>query len=348
VLAAMESRSPTLAGFRVMLLRPSLGLAEIAWRWSFGAACAMLLLLSSIEYLNTLPVGAGDLLLLRTRQPVLISHALARIFSGSAARAIEALLVLAAAFTVTWMALASLGRAVTIQSLLAYLQGSETSRPGHGDRGEPKPSPLPSLWGLNFLRVTLTLAAGVGSLAAFLAATSLSPATTSAPAAAFLLFLSVLMLVWLAWSVTNWFLSVAAVFVVVKARDTFAAIAAAVDLVQHRPGSVFAAGLWFALAHVVAFVAATSIVALPLGLSELLPRGAVLGGVVLVTLLYFAAVDFLYIGRLAAYVGIVDSGFPRLASVPPPLSPSNPPSAPATTAAIDPDELILSDAPAEN
>ncbi len=345
----MESRSPTLAGFRVMLLHPSLGLAEIAWRWSFAAACGTLLLVSSIEYLDTLPVGSGDWLLLRTRQPVLVSRALARIFSGSAARAIETLVVLAVVFAVTWMALASLGRAVTIQSLLAYLRESEASRPANGDQGEPRPSPLPSLWGLNFLRVALTLAAGVGSLAAFLVATWLSPVTTSPPAAAFVLFLSVLMLVWLAWSVTNWFLSVAAVFVVVKARDTFAAIAAAVDLVRHRPGSVLAAGLWFALAHIAAFVAATSIVAFPLGVSELLPRGAVFGGIVMVTLLYFAAVDFLHIGRLAAYVGIVEGpGTPRLASVFPPTSPISPASAPSTTAGVDPDELILSDAPEEN
>lgn len=346
----MESRSPTLAGFRAMLQRPSVGLAEIAWRWSFGAACGALLLVSGIEYLDTLPVDAGDWLLLRTRQPVLIARALARIFSGSAVRAIETLVVLAVAFSVTWMGLASLGRAATIQSLLVYLRDSRTSRSSGRDGQERSPSPLPSLWGLNFLRVAVTLAAGVGCLAAFLVAGAVSPAQNSTPAAVFLpLLLSILMLVWLAWSVTNWFLSLAAVFVVVQARDTFAAIAAAVDLVCQRPASVFAAGLWFALAHIAAFVAATSIVAFPLGLAEFLPRDAVFGGVALVTLLYFAAADFLYIGRLAAYVGIVEwPGAPRLASACSPISLSSPDSAPTTASAVDADELILSDRPDEN
>jgi len=335
----MESRSPTLAGFRVMLQRPSVGLAEIAWRWSFGAACGTLLLVSSIEYLDTLPVDAGDLLLLRTRQPVLILHALARIFSGSAVRASETLVLLAVTFSVAWIGLASLGRTATIESLLAYLRERQSSRSIPRDGEGLSPSALASLWGLNFLRVAVTLAAGLGCLGAFLVAGTVLPPQNSTPAAAFLLLLSVLTLVWLAWSVTNWFLSLAAVFVVVKARDTFAAMAAAVDLVRHRRASVLAAGIWFALAHIAAFVAATSIVAFPLGLAEFLPRGALLGAIALVALLYFAAADFLYIGRLAAYVGMVDGpGTPRFGGAVPPISPSRP------AAAVDPDELILSDA----
>ena len=39
---------------------------------------------------------------------------------------------------------------------------------------------------------------------------------------------------------------------------------------------------------------------------RLVPAGVVLGGVLLVTLLYFAVTDFLYMGRLAAYVAIVE------------------------------------------
>ena len=50
----------------------------------------------------------------------------------------------------------------------------------------------------------------------------------------------------------------------------------------------------------VVFVVASSAVAFPLGFAEVLPGGMVFGGVLLVTLLYFAVVDFLYVGRLAA------------------------------------------------
>ena len=333
-----------------MLLRPSVGLAEIAWRWSFGAACGTLLVASAIEYLNTLPVSPGDLLLLRTRQPLLIWQAMARILSGSAWRAVETLVALAVAFSIAWLGMASLGRAATLRALLLHFREGQSPRLAYGDRGQLGLSDLPALFALNFLRLAVTLAAVVGGLATFWIGGAVSSGEDSAPAAAFLICLSVLVLVGWAWSVVNWFLSVAAVFVVAEARGTFAAMASTIDLVRHRSASVFAAAVWFGLAHVTAFVAATSIVVFPLGLAELLPRGAVLGGVGLVTLLYFAVVDFLYIGRLAAYVGILE--LPEASAVASliPLQPgSSPDSAVCTkSAAVDPDELILSDGPEEN
>ena len=67
------------------------------------------------------------------------------------------------------------------------------------------------------------------------------------------------------------------------------------------------------------------------------------GGVLLVTLLYFATVDFLYAGRLAAYVAILE-----LPDAPPPQVNAGPsPEGPMKLASgVDQDELILSDIPA--
>src|SRR5271156_310234 len=112
----MIVRSPTLEGFRAILRRPSLGFAEIAWRWSFGAAAGLLITLSGFEYLDTLPVTRGDLVLLRTRQPVLISQAVGHIVHGSGFRLVEAFVVLA--LTVGWILVAALARAATIKALL--------------------------------------------------------------------------------------------------------------------------------------------------------------------------------------------------------------------------------------
>jgi hypothetical protein len=75
----------------------------------------------------------------------------------------------------------------------------------------------------------------------------------------------------------------------------------------------------------------------------------VLGGVLLVTLLYFVIADFLYIGRLAAYVAMVE-----LPESPVVLSDLGP--APENTGRptdrtslgetrVDPSKLILSDVP---
>ena len=51
---------------------------------------------------------------------------------------------------------------------------------------------------------------------------------------------------------------------------------------------------------------ASSVVAFPLAFAEVLPGGIVLGGVILVAMFYFAIADFLYVGRLASYVFLVE------------------------------------------
>jgi hypothetical protein len=336
------SHSPTLTGFRFMFRRPSLGLAEVAWRWSFGFAAALLLTLSFLEYLHTLPVSSGDLLFLRTNQPALISKAILHILRGSAPRAVDALLVLGVAMAGAWIAIAALGRAVTLRAVASYLRedidfGDRSWRTG-------------SLAGLNFLRMAASLAAGLGGVAALLIASAVSPDGGSSPGVAVLIFLVVMLLVWLAWSVMNWLLSFAAIFVVARRQDTFGAIAAAIRLPWARVGPVLAVSTWFGLAHGAAFVVASSAVAFPLALAGLLPPGLVLFGVLLVTLLYFAAADFLYVGRLAAYVAIIDApdALPVLEIAAPVID--NPRSAPPTQpdGQVDTDELILSDQPASN
>ena len=46
----MPRVSPTLEGFRAAFRRPSLTFAEIAWRWSFGAAAVALFAFALLEY----------------------------------------------------------------------------------------------------------------------------------------------------------------------------------------------------------------------------------------------------------------------------------------------------------
>jgi hypothetical protein len=342
----MKSRSPTLEGFRAILRRPSFGLAEIAWRWSFGAAAGLLLMFSFFEYLDTLPVSKGDLLLLRTTQPVLISRAVMHILRGSGLRVVETAVVLALTLGVAWIVVASLARAATIKALLAYFVESDGSTP----RPIETPWRFRSLFTLNFFRLCTTLAAVVGCLAAVLLGKAASQPTDPAPGSALLIILTVTMLVWFAWATLNWFLSLAAIFVVADGQDAFGAIADAVDLCRTRSASIFAAGTWFGLAHITAFVVASTAVAFPLGFAAFLPAGVVLGGVLLVTLLYFAVTDFLYMGRLAAYVAMAEMPEAPVsaATTRPPMPPAgtyldpNNPSSPA----VDATELILSDVPA--
>jgi hypothetical protein len=345
----MKRRSPTLEGFRAIFHRPSFGLAEIAWRWSFGAAAGLLLAFSFFEYLDTLPVSKGDLLLLRTSQPLLFSRALLHVFRGSAFRVVETALVLTLTLSAAWIVVASLGRAATLESLLAHFRESDFASM---EQKEKKTWRLRSLFGLNFLRLGSTLAAVVGCLAAVLFGGFASTPDDPAPGSALLVILTVILLVWFVWSTLNWLLSLAAIFVVADGHNTFGAIAAAVNLCRTRSGSLFAAGTWFGLAHLTAFAVASSVVAFPLAFTAILPAGVVLGGVLVVTLLYLAVADFLYVGRLAAYTAILDMPespvLAEAASPPMPHGGTHLDPAIPSSLAVDPTELILSDVPANS
>ncbi len=341
----MQQRSPTLEGFRTILRSPSFGFAEIVWRWSFGAAAVVLLVFSFFEYLDTLPVSNSDLLLLRTRQPILISRAVLDIFRGSSFRLFETIAVLALTLGFAWVVVASLGRAATLSALVARFRESDGASPQH----EEKRWRLPSLFALNLFRLGATLAGAVGCLAALLLGAASSRPSDPSPGSAFLITLAITVLVWLAWSIVNWFLSLAAIFVIARGEDTFGSIIAAVDLCQTRPGSIFAAGTWFGLAHITAFVVASSAIGFPLGFAAVLPAGAVLGGILMVTVVYLAIADFLYIGRLAAYVAIVELPESPVALPDPGPAPEDigrpPVGASRSETRVDPAELILSDVP---
>ncbi len=316
-----------------MLRRPAFGLAELTWRWSFGVTCWLLLTFTALEYLDTLQVSGGDILLLETRNPVLILQAIAHIIRGSGFRLLEATCVFSFALGIGWIFVAALARSATVRSTLAYFRENDSATsPSVGKSG------LGALLGLNFLRFLVTLLASVGCLAAFLLGGLVSPSSNPAPGSAFLLFLTVLLLICLAWSVLNWFLSLAANFAVVDDQSCFSALVAAAAFCRERTGSVLAVSTWFGLAHIAVFVLASSAVGFLLGLSQLLPPVIIFGGLMIVTLVYFALVDFLYVGRLAGYLAILE--FPEQ-TVPetrirPDLHPSS---------AVDRDELILGDLP---
>jgi hypothetical protein len=328
----MVRHSPTLEGFRLMWSRPSLGLAEIAWRWSFWAAAWFLVLFAAREYFDSLRVGSADMALLQTRQPMLVSKAISHIFRGSSMRVAVSACLVFLALSAAWVIVAALGRAVSLREIF-----------GHFRVGEAPAISLRSLLGIHFLRATLLLAALVGFGTAMLAAGAVTSPSQPRPASAMIAFLAVTFIVVATWTVLNWILSLASIFVTARGCDTFTAIAAAVRMCGTRLGAVAAVSLWFGLAHMVAWFAASSVVAFPLGFASVLPAGIVLGGVLFVTLLYLAVVDYLYLGRLAAYIAILELSEAETVLVKnvaePPLSPRAP------SSRIDPDELILSDVP---
>jgi len=337
----MKQRSPTLEGFRAVFRQPSCVLAEIAWRWSIGFAAASLFLFATVEYLRTLPVSATDLFFLSTRRPALIVKAIQHIFHGSAPRLLWTTLLLAAALALAWVVVAALGRVATVNSLLHYFREDQKLLRSTATSARSHDFQMRSLLGLNCFRVATSFAALVGFVGAAILASSASTKTDPSPGSVMLIFFMLAMFVWLVWALLNWLLSLASIFVISEGSDTFGALSGAVGLCRREIGPLFAAGTWFGIAHLTAFIVATSVIAFPLAFAGVLPAGVVLGGMLLTTLLYFASADFLYTGRLAAYIGILE--LPDIAPAAPVTLNVTPP--PMVLTGFDRDELILSDVP---
>jgi hypothetical protein len=346
--------SPTAEGFRAAFRRPSLTLAEISWRWAVGVTATVLFFFGLLEYLNTLPVTNGELLFLRSRQPYLVSQAIAHILRGSLSRAVMSGMLAVPLLTLLWIVAAAVGRMATVRALLDYFRrdvggyvASNVSTSGAVSRG----TPFPALVRLNFLRAAVALAALCGFLGAAILAGFASPDAHPRPGLTFLLFLPLAGLVYLAWSCLNWLLSLAGIFAVRNGEDTVEAISAAARFFRERTGPVAAVSTWIGLAHLVTFVGAATVVSMPLGLAPLVPWRLVVAAMVVITAAYFALADWLYMVRLAGYVCIAEMPEALMASVPPSPRPVPPGGLPVVASraplqtTIDRDEPILSDVP---
>jgi hypothetical protein len=323
-----------------MFRRPSFGIAEVAWRWSFGAATSAVLAFGLIEYLDSLPVTSSDLILLQTNRPALISRAVSDILHGSGLRLAECAVLLACSLVIGWIVLASLGQTVTTHALLAHFRESlpkQTSQLACATAAGGLP-----LLGLNFLRATVTVAALIASLVPWFFARIDSAPGDDSVAGASLAFVFVIALVWFSWYLLNWTLSLAALFVTAENRNTFDAIGAAVEFGSSRIASVLAVNAWFGFAHIASLLLTVLAVMFPLSFLSVLPPGYACMGALLVLLAYFVVVDFLRVGTLAAYVAILHGPASSIAERNP-----LPPDADwgASRRSVDPDELILSDVP---
>jgi len=348
----MHSWSPTVEGFRTLFRKPALPLAEIAWRWSFGAAAFVLCICAMAEYLDSLPVSGRNLLLLRSAHPALVSHALSQIVRGSGVRVVLAASFLLAGLTLLWILLASIGRAATMKPMLESIRdrvrhlatlSQDVSPQAQGDSMQY--GTVRSMAGLSFLRAALGLATILSGVGAVVVGSLLSTAKHPHPALAFFVFASFAFATAFSWIVLNWFLSIASMFVGRDGQDTFGALTSAERLVRERFGAVFAVSSWFGLAHLTLFVLATSAVGLPLSLAPIVPPGFILAAMLLITLIYFAIVDSLYVGRLAGYAAILEAPVLQLRSALPQGLGHRMPDIQAASAMVEQDDLILSDQP---
>ena len=311
----MASESPISEGFSRAFRQPAIVLAEIAWRWTFGLGALALAVASFGAYLDTLRVSNLELLVLRGHLHWLIADAVGHMLQGGPRLATVAAIVLPA-IILLWVMAATIGRTATLKALLRR----ET------------PVALGPQFGLNFLSASVTLASLIGYLGAAILADRTASDAGDVRGGVFLVVFVVLgTLIAIVRSRINWFLSLGAIPAVREGHDTFTAISEAVGLFRRHPARFAGAGAVFGIIHGVLFAFCTVVCLLALSLTGKAPPVATLFVLAVITLAYFAAVDFLYIARLAAYVALdeIDRTPPPMAVVaesapavpePPPVS----------------------------
>ena len=327
----MTSAPPTLEGFRLLFRRTTIPAAELAWRWAFGGTFWFLSGILLVEYASSLTVDSGTRLLLRSGQPILVWRALRHMFSGSALRFTASLLIVFVALLIFWTLAASLGRLTTLAALGEEFQLAHES-------SEPRLTTLRSLLALNFLRAAALVAAVVASAGSLLLASSIWVQTRASLPDSGRLWFASLCLVWSAWAVVNWFLSTASVFVVSMRKPALRALASLVQWCHEQLGEIVVIGVWFGLAHLVSFILACFVGLATLGVLTRFGVRPVVLVESLIALAYFATADFIYTGRLAAYMALI--GGPGVAYAVKGKVPRG-----SIEGQIDRSELILSDVP---
>jgi hypothetical protein len=327
--------SPTAEGFRTAFRRPSFTFAEVTWRWVVGATSIAVFFFGLFEYLDTLRVTSGEILFLKTRQPFLVWQAILHILRGNLSRGVLPAILAALMLAFLWMMAASVGRILTIRALLEHFRREPAN--------DSVFASFDPVFRINFLRVSLVVAGLFGLAGAAILAGLASPDANPQPGVAFFIFVPIATVVCLICWALNWFLSLSALFAVRDGESAMGAIGATVCFCRERTGAVFAVSTWAALAHLVVFGAATTVVFLVLGFAGVLPGRLIALATIVVTVAYFLVADWLYMSRLSGYVCILET--PEALMNPVPLSPLPPPASPPVQTTVDRDELILSDIP---
>src|SRR5437764_9743512 len=101
-------------------------MAEIAWRWAFGACALAMVAMAALQLLRATPVTPGDAATFRGHDSTLMALAVLHVWQHLRLPLLRLLLVVIPALTLLWIVLASIGRAAVLPLLVEG--GSEFRR----------------------------------------------------------------------------------------------------------------------------------------------------------------------------------------------------------------------------
>jgi hypothetical protein len=318
--------TPTRDGWRAITQTPSLILCEIAWRWTFGVALWAVLAYIALTSLGQVRITDTEIKLIRALDPYASSYVLLRVLNAIVPVVVQVFLYTLPALVVLWIAAATVGRAATLKALLG-----ECARKVRWS----------ALVGVNLLRVAVLFAAVLAFAGTSILIGRMFRSEPELLGVAILLGLGVNLLILSAWSLLNWFLSLAPIFVMRDGAGTFGAFGSSLDLFRERSGAYMGAAIVLGLVRLVLITVVSVLSVVPLGMIGTSPTMAVIVAGVTLAVIYWALTDAVQIWRIAAYVSLaVNEPEIPVAVVPAqplPLVPPNPIQAPPLPSGGEPE-----------
>ena len=289
-------RSPFQEGFAVLREEPLLLGAELTSRWCFALAAWMLALAAAALFLDSLKLSPGDRFLLRTLQPTLASTALSHVLHGTLLRYLWAKVVVAAGLTVLWCFAAAAGRAASLRSLVALFGGD--------DRAEDAGWQFRPMFVLHCVRALWTWTAIGCLVGSIFLGTAMLQQQRAARAAFFYVFGTVLSLVF--GVMLNWFFGLAPLFCIRDQATVRDSVSLTLDFCSRQGGRLFGLSLGFLALRIVWALSMLLLVLAPTSLAKHVAVGWILLLMFLLSLIYFAGSDALYLARLGAYAALAE------------------------------------------
>ena len=309
----MAGPTPTRDGWRAITRTPLLILCEISWRWTFGIALWSVLAYIAFSSLGQVQMTDTEIRLLHALDPRASSYVLLRVMNAIVPVVLRVFAYTLPALIVLWIAAATFGRAATLRALL-------------GPRC--RKVRWSALVGVNVLRVALLFVAILAFVGSSVLVGRMFRGEPEFLGAAILLSLGVNLLVVSMWSLLNWFLTLAPIFVLRDGAGTFGAFGESVDLFRERSGPYMGAAMGLGLVRLALITVVSVLSVIPLGMIGTSPMMAVIVAGITLALVYYALTDAVQIWRIAAYVSLAnyepEIPVPVVAPVPVPVAPQYP------------------------
>lgn len=291
--------NPITQGLRAVMRDPAIFLVEIVWRWSFALLACLLVAAVGLMLLGPLHVGKSWDTAWGSRDPQRMGQLLVAIILLLGVKLVIAAIALPLAVALLWSILAALGRFVTVKRLRAGLTSLR----------------FRTVFVLQLLRGLISWFALVLLFAATISEALLATRGTQPDLVLYyLMVMPTVVLIGVSWLILNWYLSLAAVFG--REGQSFrGAFREARQTIRRQRSDFAGTGFVFLLFRTVILLIAVAICGLTSGMAGTAPQSYFIL-LVVISLVYFAVADFLYMARMAAYLALaaahVDPAGPKL------------------------------------